>query len=427
MFAGHAARTFFTFSGFSVVVAYMGLALKDLLNHYISSAPNLGLALLVCGVFLCFLIGLRSGKLISVALSVPRFLSITIACSFVASNINSLVTLGQVNSSPLFISIFLALILFAANRRAILWVLLAIPIVNLTLQIWETISGELLFPTIVALHDVTVDSDGWKIGEEEIRTKGLFQGPLHIVSMCLLALIAAPHSLSLRLIMLGATYLSGARLGILISLILLMIYFASSAHTRPLMRLKLLFKLIAAFSCMAVLIFAFIQLGFLSDERVKFILFAFDFTNNYSNLNRVVVWLLSLQMYLSYDAFGILFGRYDEVRYMTEQGSTESDWLRLLVDNGLLGMLVYLIAFGDLMRRAWRKNDSAKLVCLMALFMAMHLFPSIGWLAGATGFWIIYLFQVNSDLSYRSRRLNLTKQRESSVPPSTTIHPISGD
>lgn len=422
----HATRTVFSFSGFSVIVAYTGLLLKDLLNHYISSAPILGLTLLVLGVFFCILIGLQTGKIILAVLSVPGFLSIIVVSSFLSSNIYSYLTLGRINSSPLFISFFLAIILFAANRRASLWVLLAIPPVNLLLQIWENLCGELLFPTIVVFDDFTVASEDWKIGDDEIRTKGLFQGPLHIVSMCLLALIVAPHSLLLRFLMLGAAYLSGARLGLLISLILLSLYFASSSHDRALIRLNTLLKLFVALSCTVVIIFILTYLGWISSERIKFISFAFDFTNNDSNLNRVAVWLFSLEMYLNYDIFGMLFGKFDEIRHIFEHGSTESDWLRLFVDNGLLGPLIYLIAFCDLMRRASREKDSARLVCLIALFLAMHLFPAIGWLAGATGFWIIYLHQINSDLFYRSHGFSLAIYRDSSVSSSRSINPNLG-
>jgi hypothetical protein len=404
MFIRLAVRTFFTISAFSVFVAFMGLVLKDLLAHYISAVPNLGPMLLVAGVFVCILIGLQSGRLFLIASAIPRILLLTIIFSFIASNINSYATLDRFNTSPLFISFFLALILFSANKRAILWVLIAIPAMNFILQIWETYSGQLLFPTIVTLYDFTVDSEGWKIGENEIRTKGLFQGPLHIVSICLLALIVKPYSLLLRLIMLGAAYLSGARLGIFISIVLLVIYFATSAHARRLMRFNTLLKLFVASCSVVVIIFTMAQLGLLSEERINFILLAFDFINNDSNLHRVVVWLYSLQMYLSYDVSGILFGRYDEIRFLSDQGSAESDWLRLLVDNGFLGMCVYLIAFGDLVRRAWADNNSARLVCLTALFVSMHIFPSIGWLAGATGFWIIYFFQVYNDITCRSKR-----------------------
>lgn len=405
LFAEHAVKTFFTLSGFSVAVAYMSLVLKDLLSHYIISIPNLGFVIFAFFTFFSLLIGLQNGKLISVILSIPLFLSVAIVCSFIASSIYSLIIIGRINSSPFYISFFLALILFSANRRVILIILLMIPIINFFLQSWETFTGELFFPTIVAIHDITLNSEGWKIGEDEIRTKGLFQGPLHIVSMCLLALIASPYSLSLRLIMLCVTYLSGARLGLLISLILIMIYFASGAHTRSLLRFKFLLYFFTVCAGALFLISIFILLGFLSNERVLFMLYAFDFTSNASNLNRIVVWLFSLQAFLSYDAYGIFFGKFDEIRYLTEHGSTESDWLRLLVDNGLLGMLVYLIAVLDFIRRILKQNDSAKLVCLIALIISMFIFPSIGWLAGATGFWIIYFFQVNGDRILERTRL----------------------
>ena len=419
---GYATRHIFNFTGFSVALALIGLVCKDLLNYYLTLVPNLGLVLLVCGVFLCVLIGMLSGRLLSLALSIPNYLSIAFLCAFLASIINSYAETGRINLSPLFLSFYLAQILFAANKHAVMWILCVIPIVNLMLQTWEIFSGDLLFPTVVEFYGFTVDTDGWKIGDEEIRTKGLFQGPIHIVSVCILALIAIPYSLLLRLVFLCVAYMGAARLGILIALFFLMLYFASSFHSKHLMRFSFLLKTIIVSSCMVVIIFVLIQLGFFSLERVKFILLAFDFSSNDSNVTRLDVWLSSLEMYFNFNIFGMLFGRYDEIRYLSLHGSTESDWLRLLLDNGLFGMLIYLIAFGHMVRDALVERNEARLVCLMGLFVVMHLSPAMGWLAGATGFWIIYLF-LNSDYRYRSQKIGLSMRRDSSTSASLILHP----
>jgi hypothetical protein len=372
-------------SEFSALFLIMSIVMKDIITTIMSlSASN---NIILSATIFCFVSALIGRK--NSNMSPPIFTFFFFIFCYTTSFVYNFTVLGRFNQSPFFIGFIFAFILSMTGSRRVPFYIAALLPANLALQVYEQITGSLIFPTISRSLNFELDASAFSIGEEAIRTKGFFQGPLHIVSISMLALAFFPKSFFLHFCFVLCTYLAAARLGFIVSIFYL-VYFLifNSKKFRSILIYSMLFFIIVA------LVHYFIY-PLIDVERLDFIALAFNFTNNASNNARIDAWIASVEMYRSYDFLSILFGRYNDIRLLTKQMSTESDWLRLLVDNGIFTTLLYLFSIVQMLYIRIKYKVGAPVFYIASLATVMSVYPSIGWLLASMVFWYLYFSHVH--------------------------------
>ncbi|AUJ64202.1 hypothetical protein B9057_07750 [Aestuarium zhoushanense] len=256
-------------------------------------------------------------------------------------------------------------------------------ILSVLIQGYEHLSGEFLFVT-VAEEGSLLTAEFFSGAADVFRAKGMFQGPLNAVGFYIIMILIFP-GLRIPVLALVGSILAYGRLGILVSstLVLNQLFAASGL----VMRIFLL-------GAVPVLGIALVSV-YLQDT---FLLAAFD-PNSSGNLARVYYWTESFRAYLGYPLWNILF---DRLGYANAIGIfPESDFLRLLLDCGLVGFLIYffmLVRLFGLLRRE-RKMGS---VLFWVVVVCMSVFPFIQSLNAAVAFWFMFFcksFEQNQRLS----------------------------
>jgi hypothetical protein len=316
---------------------------------------------------------------------IPKIILIFMIAAILLGNLYSYFFLGKLNTSHFLLSFWLGILLASFGGRSLLIFIILIPVINFFLQLLEYKTDFLIFPTVVENLDLVVGSKEWMISDNSLRTKGLFEGPLHIVSVSLISILIRPRLLLLKYLMLINSFLGAARLGLIISVLVifkdLILRFS----------LRKFFILLIAVLLVILIVYTEFDLG-----RTQFIQGAMNFSSNESNMNRLSVWLYSIQFFLNFDFFSMLFGRFGEIKTIFEHGSTESDWLRLLVDCGLLGFVAYLLSFMHLWA-VLKKSFPSRGFIFLIITGAMILYPCLGFMASATAFWTVYFSILNKN------------------------------
>jgi hypothetical protein len=372
-----------------VPIAFLLLVTKDLLASYdFQSSP-----LIIFAVFIgaAAIKTALNGRVVAVSRMIPPTVFFgMLFCTF-ACLAHSYLTIGKINGSNYIWSFWIALIFSAAGSGWILRMILLLPFVNLVLQFYESQTGEVLYQTISRFDDLIIGTDEWSIGLGVLRTKGLFQGPLHVVTVSILAILLSPKFFPIRFVMFMCTFLGAARLGLVASFALCLEWFIRRIQQHS---YKVLSMLVLVLGCFLLLLpEQYLPSALINADRYRFISILFDFNENESNSFRAETWLFAIKFYLNYDCLSMLFGKFNEVRYsfgdIGQGGGTESDWLLMLVDNGIIGLLVYLVAFVNFFKLLSRHSPD-RVPVLIVLFIVMNLFPSLSFLVGALEFWLIY-------------------------------------
>jgi hypothetical protein len=371
-------------------VAFSALIAKDY-------AASLGFETQIVAVFLfCVVASLfvagAKGNLLAYWQSIPGFVKLPMLICSVSCTLYSYLIFDRVNTSPYIWSFWLAFALSAAGGRYLLFLVVALPLVNLPLQLYESYTGNVLFTTIAKVGDyIELGSAEWSIGDGALRTKGLFQGPLHVATIFLFAVLLSVRQPILRFLMAVGTFVAAARLGLVIAVTFVLDWIVRYLRNS---RSVFLFTVISIASIAGAIVIANSLAG-LQSSRTDFISLLFDFQSNDSNLTRLVVWQLALNFYLNYDFASLLFGKFNEIRNTFDAqglgGGAESDWLYMLVDDGFVTFYAYLVTFVYLIYSTYR-HDRIRLPIVLMIFVSMNLFPCISFLAGATEFWIVFFF-----------------------------------
>jgi hypothetical protein len=370
-------------------ISFTVLILKD----YLASIgfENAPILIFVGALVVATITGYGQSRFTIVYSMIPKPIFYGMLLCTLGASAYSYLVVGQINTSCYIWSFWIAFIFAVAGSRWIIIVMLALPFVNFILQCFESATGEVLFTTIARREQFELGTSDWLIGEGVLRTKGVFQGPLHIVSVSMMMILLLPNVFSTRVIMLLCTYLGAARLGLVLS-----VAFFVEWYVR---RLKN--KSYIVFTLFALLVFcttpflpdSFFQNLNLNEDRLKFIGILFDFNDNNSNVTRYSAWVNAIQVYSKFDYVSMMFGRFNDIRISFDRlgvgGGTESDWLLLLVDDGLVTFTLYLVSFGYFLKMLW-VNSTERIPILIILFVAMNLFPCLSFLVGAIEFWLVY-------------------------------------
>ena len=95
------------------------------------------------------------------------------------------------------------------------------------------------------------------------------------------------------------------------------------------------------------------------------------------------------------------------------EGGTENDFLRLLLDCGLVGFLLYGGAILMLIARAVKLKDFEGLLSASLIIVLMNLFPFVQSLSSALLFWIYFfskMEQITGQKPSKAKLLQFTAQ-----------------
>lgn len=360
----------------SISLLYAAIYLKDWASQWLSGSSAI----------IVLVLGLLIGVL-ALVLRLPSARPISksgwlIMTAFSVIWMFTLVTRGVVNISSYYIAIPCAFVIVNLNPRRFIQILMVHLLITLLIAGFEYFSGQYFF--IYQADDGTeLDETLFGGGLEIFRAKGMFQGPLSAVAFALwMAFLIRGSVLAGAVLFLCAFFASG-RLGMLTSTLLIGLRLLKGGASSLLQMLPLLLSMIV----IVVLLFSF------SDEnRLLFITSALDVEND-QNVSRVYFWLTSLGYYLSYGPLDLLFGNYGFI--LKQEGGTENDFLRLLLDCGFVGFSLYVFAIVALMIQAIRRRDREDLLIAVLIIGLMNIFPFIQSLSSALLFWVYFFATVD--------------------------------
>lgn len=251
-----------------------------------------------------------------------------------------------------------ALIASKTARSTLIALLTFHAALSVVVQAYEHLNQAYLF-SVVQADGLVLDRAFFSGNAEVTRAKGLFQGPLSAVSFYLLVAVLNPRLLIIGIALMGAALAYG-RLGIVLITVLFLARLLFDAGTREAM-----IWLLLALGC-TLLVSAFIVLP-------PFFSSAFDLSSP-GNVARIYFWKENILHFSEYSFLNMAFGNLGYASNII--GSTESDFIRILMDAGFLGLAFYLFSLALTFCRASRLGGE-KILHLVIVFTAMSLFPLI--------------------------------------------------
>ncbi len=381
--------------GIAVVFIYIGLFLRD---YFVASElPTVPAAF--------FAIGLTVG----VVPSVIRSTTSGHASHYVivAAAISWWLLLLAANGGPVIASYVSGVIcaFIIANSAPTLFIrILGLHLgISIAIQVSEYFSQEYFF-VVTTEEGIDLDSEFFGGARGVFRAKGLFPGALSTVAFAYWIAFVNRRSLLATLGLLVSSYLAVGRLGIFIGALIL---FWRMGGRKLSMR---------HWALMLIPVVAMYVLLPADKATIEFITLTFD-PGSSNNLARVFFWKASLSEYLNYDGFAQLIGRYGYIKGIGL--FTESDFLQLLLDYGLLGLTAYVLAVARLLVLCLRRHDREGLFTLCLIVALMTVFPFVQSLFSATLFWLYYFLYERNCLSDPERQpvRRLAVQKAAAIAP----------
>jgi hypothetical protein len=369
----------------AIGLLYTAIYLKDWASQWLSGSVAMGgLALgLFIGAVELFLLG--GGNIAR-----PNTTKLTVLILFSLAWVLTLTGKGVANMSSYYIAIPCALIITSLNPNFFFRIILVHLALTLAIEIIEYFSGEYLF--IYQANDGTELDESLFGGSLDIfRAKGMFQGPLSAVAFALWVAFLTRGSTFLAAVLFLCAFFASGRLGMLISIVILAKRFFGKggnkfSRSQPWVLLMLLV--------------AGTLLAFSDENRLLFMSSALDVGND-QNISRIYFWITSLSYYLSYGPIDLMLGNYGFI--LQQESGTENDFLRLLLDCGIAGFVIYSGAISALIIRSIKIKDSEDLLISVLVVVLMNIFPFIQSLSSALLFWIYFFSRMDRPLVRRSK------------------------
>jgi ABC-type multidrug transport system fused ATPase/permease subunit len=196
------------------------------------------------------------------------------------------------------------------------------------------------------------------------RAKGLFAGPLTMGIFASYAPILLKNNYRYILIAFLCCFFANSRTGMII---IIVVSFLNNSSRKNLLKILPLFIAIVSVALLVI------KTGFVSDYAIERITSTFDFQDSSSNLDRLFYWISSIDHFKNYSLANKIFGNNGSFAILFLNNS-ESGWLSLLVDNGIIGLSFYLLTFIYITLHSFRKNMVAEGFTVIFIFVVMTVF-----------------------------------------------------
>lgn len=359
----------------SLILIFASVYLKDAASNWVSSST--AVIVLGAGLALGFVALPRTSSLFRVSRASASVLTLLLAAFAL-----TLVGQGGLNLSSYYLAIPCAFVVVNLNPSLFLRLLLLHLAATLVIEVFEYFSGNYFF-IYLASDGTSLDESLFGGGLDVFRAKGMFQGPLSAVAFALWMAFLFRGSVHLAAVLFFCAFFASGRLGMLTSLVLLVLRFLQNG-TKSMARVLFLFVALVA---IAIVLFAFAD-----ENRQFFMLNALDLGND-QNMSRIDFWFKSLTYFSNFSPVEMLVGNYGFI--LRREGGTENDFLRLLLDCGLIGFLMYAGALLTLLIRAFRSRDWEDILTVLLILLLMNIFPFVQSLSSGLLFWVYFFSKMN--------------------------------
>lgn len=359
----------------TVVLLYAAIYLKDVASAHVGPKPVAALILLSllvgAGVILAKGSWFAGGTF-----------PVTLTCLGLGGWLSGALMAGAWSLSAYYLAIPCAFIIVNTDPKLFLKLLVLHFVLNLAIEGFEYFSGSYLY--IYEAQDGFVLDERLFGGSLDVfRAKGFFQGPLSAVAFALWVAFLAMGELWTVAALLLTAFFSGGRLGMSVAVLLGLVRYwrLRGGHQISALSARWIKAAVGlAFVGGVALLFLFAD-----ENRLLFISSAYDVGSD-QNAARLFYWVSSLAHFLSYAPMEMVFGRFGFI--LKEQGGTENDFLRILLDHGFICLLPYLLVVGRIFQLAIRRKNLELLAVGLLIMMLMNAFPFIQSLASTTLFWL---------------------------------------
>lgn len=332
------SQSYLNFNSIAVVVLVISLIYSPMLESYLPFSylkESLVVIFMIMGTYL-FLVG--SSLKVHRGIFIYTFLALSIM-------LISLLFWNSISTIGSYLSVLIVLFLFLFNRANSFEVLLKYTlIISVIIALGEIVTGKYLYVVSVTVNGqlFTLDEKLFSGSMSIFRAKGLFEGPLTFAQFCVFVSLIFFNDRRLLLIAFIGALTTSSRMAIFVTFAIVLFQLYLHTYNGSNSKYKA-YKVFFIFVFIAISIMSFSTFLYLSDSDFSQRLAqTFDFSSSASNNLRLYFWKSSLNVYAQYDFAHLIFGNNG---YFREQfdNNAESGWLTLLVDNGLSGLLYYLL------------------------------------------------------------------------------------
>lgn len=240
--------------------------------------------------------------------------------------------------SPLLVTLLVALNRQDLFERALLFFLM----LSLSVSFYEFFAKSYLYVVSATVGGIatSLDEKLFSGGLNLFRAKGLFEGPLTQAQYSVYMALLFFRSRLVLAIALSCAVLTASRMAILVVGVMVFIHILFAAFPNGLGKIRVrsaIYGSIAIVLAAVMLPYAVVIFG--QDFITRFsdgLTFSGD-----SNALRAYYWVSSLEHFSNYSLLHQIFGA-NGTFLEAYENNAESGWLTLLVDNGLIGLVIYL-------------------------------------------------------------------------------------
>jgi|GEM_PF-5166077 len=288
---------------------------------------------------------------------------------------------GVINSSSYFASFVVATLLVIVRPRYFLKSMTILMSLNFLIQLIEVITGQFLF--VYVDDEYEYDEKMLSVGDDSFRAKGLFGSPLNAISIALSLAFLNPRYIYGWVLLILSSSLGQGRLGMSVGFVGLLVALLNQANASTSVRVQ---KIVIGVLSIAGAVFLSIVFG--SEESIDRLLSAAS-PENSQNVSRLLIWGVAISQLLDYDLVSHLFGNYGLIKRVI--GGTESDWLRLWLDNGLFFFLLYFVPLVIGMVRNFNQRRWPEFSAYGLLIFVMAVYPHGQSMPNGTLLWLTIL------------------------------------
>lgn len=355
---------------------------------------TVGVRVEIIGIGILFTLAIFSAKKIGYFKVLPGWhylLLLVVSAIAVISSTNS----GVINSSSYFASFVVATLIVMVRPQHFLKSMTLLMSFNFLLQLVEVLAGQFIF--VYVDDEYEYDEKMLGVGDDSFRAKGLFGSPLNAISIALSLAFLNPRYVYGWILLILSSSLGQGRLGLSVGLVGLLVALLNQANASMSVKFQKIF--LGALSIVGAVILSIV---FGSEESIDRLLSAAS-PENSQNVSRLLIWGVAISQLLDYDVLSHLFGNYGLIKKVI--GGTESDWLRLWLDNGLFFFLLYFVPLVIGLVRNFNRRYWPEFFAYGLLIFVMAVYPHGQSMPNGTLLWLTILVTLYGNKSVIDSRL----------------------
>jgi len=229
--------------------------------------------------------------------------------------------------------------------------------ISVLIAFGETVTGKYLYVVEIVVNGqtFTLNEKLFSGGLDIFRAKGIFEGPLTFAQFTVfMALMFFKSRMVILIAFLGAL-MTSSRMAIfvIISISMFQYFYFSIKYNSGYNQIRSTLR--ATVIILLVILLIVIFLTFSGGDFSGRLAQTFDGSGSASNNLRYYFWLMAINTFLDYEIMNVFFGNNGYYRGVFSNNA-ESGWLTLLVDNGVIGLLFYLLPCVYILLKALKKK-----------------------------------------------------------------------